>query len=191
MVHSAKKKIRKHRGVDESPLNNEVLNTILLVSCLCMLSAYKTCISCFHWCIGFIVYGRIINKGLWCQFFYLSCIYQLFETAQVVTSLYWKWTLNSANSFNSGVCWYVTSSSFREKLGRAGKTILMQVWIIIFLPFLEVLISWCCWQTCRWIWKQNEHFSRKQSSSREWRLCKFYWLTRMRDRESNFECVFI
>uniref|UniRef100_A0A8C5NTI0 Rab3 GTPase-activating protein catalytic subunit n=1 Tax=Junco hyemalis TaxID=40217 RepID=A0A8C5NTI0_JUNHY len=30
MVHSAKKKIRKHRGVDESPLNNEVLNTILL-----------------------------------------------------------------------------------------------------------------------------------------------------------------
>lgn len=32
MVHSAKKKIRKHRGVDESPLNNEVLNTILLVS---------------------------------------------------------------------------------------------------------------------------------------------------------------
>lgn len=88
MVHSAKKKIRKHRGVDESPLNNEVLNTILLVSCLCMLSAYKTCISCFHWCIGFIVYGRIINKGLWCQFFYLSCIYQLFEIAQVVTSLY-------------------------------------------------------------------------------------------------------
>lgn len=32
MVHSAKKKIRKHRGVDESPLNNEVLNAILLVS---------------------------------------------------------------------------------------------------------------------------------------------------------------
>lgn len=32
MVHSAKKKIRKHRGVDESPLNNDVLNTILLVS---------------------------------------------------------------------------------------------------------------------------------------------------------------
>ncbi|NXK31671.1 RB3GP protein, partial [Piprites chloris] len=30
MVHSAKKKIRKHRGVDESPLNNDVLNTILL-----------------------------------------------------------------------------------------------------------------------------------------------------------------
>ncbi|KAM6071107.1 rab3 GTPase-activating protein catalytic subunit isoform 1-T1 [Chlamydotis macqueenii] len=30
MVHSAKKKIRKHRGVDESPLNNEVLNTVLL-----------------------------------------------------------------------------------------------------------------------------------------------------------------
>ncbi|XP_010212834.1 PREDICTED: rab3 GTPase-activating protein catalytic subunit [Tinamus guttatus] len=30
MVHSAKKKIRKHRGVDESPLNNEVLNAILL-----------------------------------------------------------------------------------------------------------------------------------------------------------------
>ncbi|NXX86160.1 RB3GP protein, partial [Urocolius indicus] len=30
MVHSARKKIRKHRGVDESPLNNEVLNTILL-----------------------------------------------------------------------------------------------------------------------------------------------------------------
>uniref|UniRef100_A0A8C8R4W1 Rab3 GTPase-activating protein catalytic subunit n=1 Tax=Pelusios castaneus TaxID=367368 RepID=A0A8C8R4W1_9SAUR len=29
MVHSAKKKIRKHRGVDESPLNNEVLSTIL------------------------------------------------------------------------------------------------------------------------------------------------------------------
>ncbi|XP_061464911.1 rab3 GTPase-activating protein catalytic subunit isoform X2 [Rhineura floridana] len=29
MVHTAKKKIRKHRGVDESPLNNEVLNTIL------------------------------------------------------------------------------------------------------------------------------------------------------------------
>ncbi|NXB69989.1 RB3GP protein, partial [Donacobius atricapilla] len=30
MVHSAKKKIRKHRGVDESPLSNDVLNTILL-----------------------------------------------------------------------------------------------------------------------------------------------------------------
>ncbi|CAI5762552.1 GTPase-activating catalytic subunit isoform X1 [Podarcis lilfordi] len=30
MVHTAKKKIRKHRGVDESPLNNDVLNTILL-----------------------------------------------------------------------------------------------------------------------------------------------------------------
>ncbi|XP_025751573.2 rab3 GTPase-activating protein catalytic subunit [Manacus vitellinus] len=30
MVHSARKKIRKHRGVDESPLNNDVLNTILL-----------------------------------------------------------------------------------------------------------------------------------------------------------------
>ncbi|KAF3824512.1 hypothetical protein GH733_008797 [Mirounga leonina] len=30
MVHSAKKKIRKHRGVEESPLNNDVLNTILL-----------------------------------------------------------------------------------------------------------------------------------------------------------------
>ncbi|CAM5088645.1 unnamed protein product [Natator depressus] len=30
MVHSAKKKIRKHRGVDDSPLNNEVLNTIML-----------------------------------------------------------------------------------------------------------------------------------------------------------------
>nr|XP_006117129.1 rab3 GTPase-activating protein catalytic subunit isoform X1 [Pelodiscus sinensis] len=30
MVHSAKKKIRKHRGVDESPLNNEVLSTIML-----------------------------------------------------------------------------------------------------------------------------------------------------------------
>ncbi|XP_048339326.1 rab3 GTPase-activating protein catalytic subunit isoform X2 [Sphaerodactylus townsendi] len=30
MVHTAKKKIRKHRGVDESPLNNEVLNAILL-----------------------------------------------------------------------------------------------------------------------------------------------------------------
>ncbi|XP_042324468.1 rab3 GTPase-activating protein catalytic subunit isoform X3 [Sceloporus undulatus] len=30
MVHTAKKKIRKHRGIDESPLNNEVLNTILL-----------------------------------------------------------------------------------------------------------------------------------------------------------------
>lgn len=40
MVHSAKKKIRKHRGVDESPLNNEVLNAILLVSKLC-------CLSCF------------------------------------------------------------------------------------------------------------------------------------------------
>lgn len=36
MVHSAKKKIRKHRGVDESPLNNDVLNTILLVSELSM-----------------------------------------------------------------------------------------------------------------------------------------------------------
>lgn len=34
MVHTAKKKIRKHRG-EESPLNNDVLNTILLVgSCL-------------------------------------------------------------------------------------------------------------------------------------------------------------
>ncbi|XP_051841746.1 rab3 GTPase-activating protein catalytic subunit isoform X2 [Antechinus flavipes] len=30
MVHSAKKKIRKHRGVEESPLNNDVLNAILL-----------------------------------------------------------------------------------------------------------------------------------------------------------------
>ncbi|XP_012323877.1 rab3 GTPase-activating protein catalytic subunit isoform X1 [Aotus nancymaae] len=30
MVHTAKKKIRKHRGVEESPLNNDVLNTILL-----------------------------------------------------------------------------------------------------------------------------------------------------------------
>nr|XP_042711522.1 rab3 GTPase-activating protein catalytic subunit isoform X4 [Chrysemys picta bellii] len=30
MVHSAKKKIRKHRGVDDSPLNIEVLNTIML-----------------------------------------------------------------------------------------------------------------------------------------------------------------
>ncbi|XP_053261565.1 rab3 GTPase-activating protein catalytic subunit isoform X2 [Podarcis raffonei] len=30
MVHTAKKKIRKHRGVDESPLNNDVLNAILL-----------------------------------------------------------------------------------------------------------------------------------------------------------------
>ncbi|KAM4626858.1 rab3 GTPase-activating protein catalytic subunit, partial [Discoglossus pictus] len=30
MVHSAKKKIRKHRGADESPLNNDVLNAILL-----------------------------------------------------------------------------------------------------------------------------------------------------------------
>lgn len=32
MVHTAKKKIRKHRGVEESPLNNDVLNTILLVT---------------------------------------------------------------------------------------------------------------------------------------------------------------
>ena len=32
MVHTAKKKIRKHRGIDESPLNNDVLNTILLVT---------------------------------------------------------------------------------------------------------------------------------------------------------------
>ncbi|MEE6522496.1 hypothetical protein FKM82_021063, partial [Ascaphus truei] len=30
MVHSAKKKIRKHRGADESPLNTDVLNAILL-----------------------------------------------------------------------------------------------------------------------------------------------------------------
>ncbi|XP_077873432.1 rab3 GTPase-activating protein catalytic subunit isoform X6 [Ictidomys tridecemlineatus] len=30
MVHTAKKKIRKHRGLEESPLNNDVLNTILL-----------------------------------------------------------------------------------------------------------------------------------------------------------------
>ncbi|MBZ3890108.1 Rab3 GTPase-activating protein catalytic subunit [Sciurus carolinensis] len=30
MVHTAKKKIRKHRGIEESPLNNDVLNTILL-----------------------------------------------------------------------------------------------------------------------------------------------------------------
>ncbi|XP_036600622.1 rab3 GTPase-activating protein catalytic subunit [Trichosurus vulpecula] len=30
MVHSAKMKIRKHRGVEESPLNNDVLNAILL-----------------------------------------------------------------------------------------------------------------------------------------------------------------
>ncbi|XP_070803091.1 rab3 GTPase-activating protein catalytic subunit isoform X2 [Pituophis catenifer annectens] len=30
MVHTAKKKIRKHRGIDESPLNNEVLNTVLM-----------------------------------------------------------------------------------------------------------------------------------------------------------------
>ncbi|XP_021092638.1 rab3 GTPase-activating protein catalytic subunit isoform X4 [Heterocephalus glaber] len=30
MVHTAKKKIRKHRGAEESPLNNDVLNTILL-----------------------------------------------------------------------------------------------------------------------------------------------------------------
>ncbi|XP_028927395.1 rab3 GTPase-activating protein catalytic subunit isoform X2 [Ornithorhynchus anatinus] len=30
MVHSAKKKIRKHRGAEESPLNNDVLNSILL-----------------------------------------------------------------------------------------------------------------------------------------------------------------
>ncbi|KAG8432237.1 hypothetical protein GDO86_016757 [Hymenochirus boettgeri] len=29
MVHSARKKIRKHRGADESPLSNDVLNTIL------------------------------------------------------------------------------------------------------------------------------------------------------------------
>uniref|UniRef100_A0A7D9NKN1 Rab3 GTPase-activating protein catalytic subunit n=1 Tax=Xenopus tropicalis TaxID=8364 RepID=A0A7D9NKN1_XENTR len=29
MVHSARKKIRKHRGADESPLNNDVLNAIL------------------------------------------------------------------------------------------------------------------------------------------------------------------
>jgi hypothetical protein len=32
MVHTAKKKIRKHRGVDESPLSNDVLNTIVLVT---------------------------------------------------------------------------------------------------------------------------------------------------------------
>nr|XP_033801626.1 rab3 GTPase-activating protein catalytic subunit [Geotrypetes seraphini] len=30
MVHSAKKKIQKHRGAEESPLSNDVLNTILL-----------------------------------------------------------------------------------------------------------------------------------------------------------------
>ncbi|KAM8933756.1 rab3 GTPase-activating protein catalytic subunit isoform 2-T2 [Pelodytes ibericus] len=30
MVHSAKKKIRKHRGADEAPLNSDVLNAILL-----------------------------------------------------------------------------------------------------------------------------------------------------------------
>ncbi|XP_010604488.1 rab3 GTPase-activating protein catalytic subunit isoform X2 [Fukomys damarensis] len=30
MVHTAKKKIRKHRGAEESPLNNDVLNAILL-----------------------------------------------------------------------------------------------------------------------------------------------------------------
>lgn len=39
MVYTAKKKIRKHRG-EESPLNNDVLNTILLVSsylaCVCV-----------------------------------------------------------------------------------------------------------------------------------------------------------
>nr|XP_042711518.1 rab3 GTPase-activating protein catalytic subunit isoform X3 [Chrysemys picta bellii] len=58
MVHSAKKKIRKHRGVDDSPLNIEVLNTIMLnlysqfksapsdsltyklALCLCMINFY-------------------------------------------------------------------------------------------------------------------------------------------------------
>lgn len=49
MVHSAKKKIRKHRGVDESPLNNEVLNTILLVSELPMHTRFiKKHISCLY-----------------------------------------------------------------------------------------------------------------------------------------------
>lgn len=32
MVHSARKHIRRHRRVDESPLNTDVLNSILLVS---------------------------------------------------------------------------------------------------------------------------------------------------------------
>ncbi|KAF4026507.1 hypothetical protein G4228_018634 [Cervus hanglu yarkandensis] len=36
MVHTAKKKIRKHRGVEESPLNNDVLNTILLMLNCCI-----------------------------------------------------------------------------------------------------------------------------------------------------------
>jgi hypothetical protein len=31
MVHSARKRIRRHRRVDESPLSNDVLNSILLV----------------------------------------------------------------------------------------------------------------------------------------------------------------
>uniref|UniRef100_A0A8C0HB37 Rab3 GTPase-activating protein catalytic subunit n=1 Tax=Chelonoidis abingdonii TaxID=106734 RepID=A0A8C0HB37_CHEAB len=41
MVHSAKKKIRKHRGVDDSPLNNEVLSTIMLVSKLLSICSGK------------------------------------------------------------------------------------------------------------------------------------------------------
>lgn len=31
MVHSARKRIRRHRRNDQSPLNNDVLNSILLV----------------------------------------------------------------------------------------------------------------------------------------------------------------
>lgn len=31
MVHSARKRIRRHRRLEESPLNNDVLNSILLV----------------------------------------------------------------------------------------------------------------------------------------------------------------
>lgn len=43
MVHTAKKKIRKHRGVDEAPLNNEVLNTILFVSKPCQVAFHDVC----------------------------------------------------------------------------------------------------------------------------------------------------
>lgn len=31
MVHSARKHIRRHRRIDESPLNTDVLNSVLLV----------------------------------------------------------------------------------------------------------------------------------------------------------------
>lgn len=66
MVYTAKKKIRKHRG-EESPLNNDVLNTILLVSSY--LAFMCVCINMCSLYIHLFLYGKHWIGSIKCKSF--------------------------------------------------------------------------------------------------------------------------